>query len=215
MFMGVSFEQWLYILKGAGITLVVSSFGFIGGTVVGLPLSILRSSRNKLIRRVAAVYVQIMQGIPLPVMMFLVYFGLSIVGYDLPALVSAAIAMTVYSSAFLGEIWKGCILSIPTSQWEAAECLSLSKFQVLRFVILPQAVRMAIPPTVSFLVQIIKNSSYAIVIGLFELTYSAKVINNSTFHPFVVFTVAGCIYFVICYPLSSLSYRLERRLHRE
>jgi polar amino acid transport system permease protein len=214
MILGVSYSQWLFILTGAGWTLILSILGFVGGTVVGLPVAIARASKNRFFRILTAAYVKLIQGIPLPVIMFIVYFGISIAGYDLPALVAAGIAMTLYSSAFLGEIWRGCIEAIPHTQWEASDCLGLSKLQTLSSVILPQAFRIAIPPTVGFLVQIVKNTSYAVVIGFFDLTYSARVINNSTFKPFVVFTVAALIYFAMCYPLSILSYRLERKLKR-
>ncbi|CDM25324.1 amino acid ABC transporter permease [Castellaniella defragrans] len=214
MILGVTYSQWLFILTGAGWTLVLSVLGFLGGTVVGLPVAIGRASKNRLFRLPTAAYVKLIQGIPLPVIMFIVYFGISIAGYDLPALVAAGIAMTLYSSAFLGEIWRGCIEAIPHTQWEASDCLGLNKAQTLAHVILPQAFRIAIPPTVGFLVQIVKNTSYAVVIGFFDLTYSARVINNSTFKPFVVFTVAALIYFALCYPLSILSYRLERKLKR-
>ncbi len=158
--------------------------------------------------------VQLIQGIPLPVIMFVVYFGISIGGYDVPALVAAGVAMTLYSSAYLGEIWKGCIQAVPKTQWEAAECLALTSFQRLVYIILPQALRIAVPPTVGFLVQIVKNTSYAVVINFFDLTYSAKVINNSTFKPFIVFTIAALIYFAICFPMSVLARRFERKLHR-
>lgn len=214
MILGVSYSQWLFILTGAGWTLLLSVLGFAGGTVAGLPVAIARASKNRFFRLLTAVYVKLIQGIPLPVIMFIVYFGISIAGYDLPALVAAGIAMTLYSSAFLGEIWRGCIEAIPHTQWEASDCLGLNKLQTLANVILPQALRIAIPPTVGFLVQIVKNTSYAVVIGFFDLTYSARVINNSTFKPFVVFTVAALIYFAMCYPLSILSYRLERKLKR-
>ena len=214
MILGVTYSQWLFILTGAGWTLVLSVLGFLGGTVVGLPVAIGRASKNRLFRLPTAAYVKLIQGIPLPVIMFIVYFGISIAGYDLPALVAAGIAMTRSSSAFLGEIWRGCIEAIPPPQWEASDCLGLNKAQTLAHVILPQAFRIAIPPTVGFLVQIVKNTSYAVVIGFFDLTYSARVINNSTFKPFVVFTVAALIYFALCYPLSILSYRLERKLKR-
>ena len=113
--------------------------------------------------------------------MFIFYFGISIWGGNAPAIVAAGLAMTVYSSAYLGEIWRGCIQAVPRTQWEAAECLALSPAQRLVFVVLPQAVRIATPPTVGFMVQIVKNSSYAVVIGFYDLTYSARVINNSTF----------------------------------
>lgn len=212
---GISIDQLLFIFKGAGWTLALSALGFIGGAAIGLPLALARARGGAVLRAVTGAYVQLMQGVPLPVIMFVVYFGISIGGYDLPALVAAGLAMTAYSSAYLGEIWKGCIAAVPRTQWEAAECIGLRPVQRFAYVILPQALRIAVAPTVGFLVQIVKNSSYAVVIGFFDLTYSARVVNNSTFKPFLVFTIAAVIYFAICYPLSSLSYRLEKRLKRQ
>lgn len=214
MLSGLTVDQLLFILRGAGWTLVLSGMGFIGGAVVGLPLALARARGGWMLRNCSGAYVQLMQGIPLPVLMFVIYFGISIGGFDVPALVAAAVAMTAYSSAYLGEIWKGCIQAVPRTQWEAAECLALQPLQRAVYVILPQAARVAIAPTVSFLVQIVKNSSYAVVIGFFDLTYSARVVNNSTFKPFVVFSIAALLYFAICYPLSSLSYKLEKRMAR-
>jgi len=214
MLFGISPEQIGFIFKGAGWTLVLSLMGFVGGAVVGLPIAMALSRGGWAVRNIAGVYVKVIQGIPLPVIMFLCYFGISIAGFELPSLVAAGAAMTAYASAYLGEIWKGCILAVPRTQWEAAECLALRPLQRVVHVILPQAMRIAIAPTVGFLVQIVKNSSYAVVIGFFDLTYSARVINNSTFKPFVVFTIAALIYFAICSPLSSLAYRLEKRLSR-
>lgn len=212
--LGLTIDQLLYILRGAGWTLILSLLGFVGGTIIGLPIALARSSDVRALRVASSTFVQLVQGIPLPVIMFVVYFGLSISGYELPALVAAGIAMTAYSGAYLGEIWKGCIEAVPKTQWEAAECLALSGTQRLVDVILPQAVRIAIPPTVGFLVQIVKNTSYSVVIGFFDLTYSAKVINNSTYKPFTVFTIAALLYFAICYPMSMVSRRLERKLKR-
>ena len=212
---GISIDQLLFIFKGAGWTLVLSGMGFVGGAVIGVPLALMRARGGTVVRAVTGAYVQLVQGVPLPVIMFVVYFGISIAGYDVPALIAAGLAMTAYSSAYLGEIWKGCIQAVPRTQWEAAECIALRPIQRVVYVILPQAVRVAIAPTVGYLVHIIKNSSSAVVIGVFDLTYSARLVNNSTFKPFVVFSIAAVIYFLICYPLSSLSYRLERRLKRQ
>ncbi|MEZ0167134.1 amino acid ABC transporter permease [Microvirga sp. TS319] len=212
--LGLTVDHLLYIVRGAGWTLVLSLMGFVGGTIIGLPIALARSSRVWVLRAVSSAFVQLVQGIPLPVIMFVVYFGLSISGFELPALVAAGLAMTAYSGAYLGEIWKGCIEAVPKTQWEAAECLALTPMQRLADVILPQAMRIAIPPTVGFLVQIVKNTSYSVVIGFFDLTYSAKVINNSTYKPFTVFTIAAVLYFVICYPMSVMSRRFERKLKR-
>jgi polar amino acid transport system permease protein len=211
---GLSIEQIGFIFRGAGWTIVLSLLGFIGGTIVGLPIALARSSNNRLLATLSGAFVQLVQGIPLPVIMFVVYFGISIGGYDVPALVAAGIAMTLYSGAYLGEIWKGSIQAVPTTQWEAGECLALTQVQRFVYIILPQAIRVAIPPTVGFLVQIVKNTSYSVVIGFFDLTYSAKVINNATFRPFLVFTIAAGIYFIICYPMSLLSRTFERSMKR-
>jgi len=212
--LGLTFQQIAYILQGAGWTIVLSLLGFVGGTILGLPLALARSSRSKGLRIASSALVQFIQGVPLPVIMFVVYFGISIGGFEVPALVAAGLAMTLYSGAYLGEIWKGCIQAVPTTQWEAAECLALTNAQRFVYVILPQALRIAIPPTVGFLVQIVKNTSYAVVINFFDLTYSAKVINNSTFKPFTVFTLAALIYFAICFPMSVLARRFERKFQR-
>ncbi|KQT52527.1 MULTISPECIES: amino acid ABC transporter permease [unclassified Aureimonas] len=211
---GLTIDQILYIFQGAIWTIVLSLLGFVGGTILGLPLAMARAARKRWVSRTASLYVQLVQGIPLPVLMFVVYFGMSIYGYNVSALVAAGMAMTLYSSAFLGEIWKGCLQSVPKTQWEAGECLALTSYQRFVYVILPQALRIAVPPTVGFMVQIVKNTSYSVVIGFIDLTYAAKVINNSTFNPFVVFTLAALIYFAICFPMSVYARRFERRLHR-
>ncbi len=177
-------------------------------------MALARTARKKWVSHLAGLYVQTIQGIPLPVIMFIVYFGVSIYGFDVSSLFSAALAMTLYSSAYLGEIWRGCIQAVPRTQWEAGECLALSRSQRFIFIILPQALRIAVPPTVGFMVQIVKNTSYSVVIGFFDLTYSAKILNNATFSPFVVFTAAAILYFVICFPMSMLARRFENNLHR-
>ncbi|MFG1330123.1 amino acid ABC transporter permease [Xanthobacter autotrophicus] len=212
--LGLTIEQIAYLFRGAGWTIVLSLLGFVGGTLLGLPVALARASKSRLLRFLSGVLVQLVQGIPLPVIMFVVYFGISIAGFDVPALVAAGVAMTLYSGAYLGEIWKGCILAVPRTQWEAGECLALTKTQRFIFVILPQALRIAVPPTVGFMVQIVKNTSYSVVINFFDLTYSAKVINNATYKPFTVFTIAALIYFAICFPMSLLASRFDRRLHR-
>ena len=127
---------------------------------------------------------------------------------------AATLAMSIYASAFLGEIWRGCIQAVHKSQWEAAECLGLTRWQRMRQVVLPQALRLATPPTVGFAVQIIKNTSVAsLVIGFAELSYNAKVLNNFTFQPFVYFGAAALLYFAMSYPLSRWSLALERKLN--
>jgi polar amino acid transport system permease protein len=202
-----------YLLFGALWTVCLSLIAFIGGGLAGGIVALGRISPNRLVRWAAIAYIQLIQGTPLLVVLFVCYFGLSIAGLELPALVAAGIAMVVYVAAYLGEIWRGCIEAVPRTQWEAAECLAMSRAQRMRLVILPQAVRIATPPTVGFMVQIVKNTSLASIVGFVELVRTGQMINNSIFQPFQVYLLIAAFYFALCYPLSVWSRRLEQRLN--
>lgn len=202
-----------YMLEGVLWTLILSALAFVLGGFAGFGMLLLRISRFRIVRQMSFVVVQIIQGIPLLVILFAVYFGLGIVGVQVPPLVAAGVAMMIYCAAFLAEIWRGCVLAVPRTQFEAAECLALSRWQTLTKVILPQALRIATPPTVGFMVQVVKSTSLASVVGFVELTRAAQIINNSTFQPFLVFGIAGAMYFAVCWPLSAWSRVLERKLH--
>lgn len=201
------------ILQGAGWTILLSAIAIVGGGILGLLIALSNLSRLRVLRWTSSAYIQLIQGTPLLVIIFLSFFGLSIIGWDLPAIVAASLSLSLYSGAHLGEIWRGCIQSVPKSQWEAAECLALSRFTRMRQVILPQALRIATPPTVGFIVQLIKNSSLASVIGFAELVRAGQLVNNTIFEPGIVYFLVAALYFLMCYPLSSFSRKLERKLH--
>lgn len=203
----------LYLLAAAQWTILLSLLAFAGGALVGLPVALMRVSRLRWVRIAASTYIQLVQGTPLLIILFLSYFGLGILGLKLEPIVAAALALTVYAAAFLGEIWRGCIEAVPKTQWEASDCLGLNRVQQYAYVILPQALRIAIPPTVGFMVQIVKNTSLASVIGFVELARAGQIVNNSTFEPFAIFCVVAAIYFALCYPLSLTARALERRAH--
>lgn len=200
-----------YLIMAAQWTVLLSLIAFAGGALVGLPIALMRVSPNNALRIVAGGYIQLIQGTPLLILLFLTYFGLGILGYKLAPLVAAGLALTLYAAAFLGEIWRGCIEAVPRTQWEASDCLGLDRFQQYAYVILPQAFKMAIPPTVGFMVQIVKNTSLASVVGFVELARAGQIVNNSTFEPFIIFCIVAAIYFAMCYPLSLASRFLERR----
>jgi polar amino acid transport system permease protein len=201
----------LYLLEAAKWTLLLSLIAFVGGSLAGLPLALMRVSKIAVLRVLASGYIQLIQGTPLLIVLFLSYFGLGILGYKLVPLVAAGLSLTFYAAAFLGEIWRGCIEAVPKTQWEASDCLGLNRFQQYAYVILPQSVRLAIPPTVGFMVQIVKNTSLASVIGFVELSRAGQIVNNSTFEPFAIFSVVAVIYFALCYPLSVAARALERK----
>lgn len=205
----------LSMLEGLVGTVVLSLLTFLFGGALGFIISLARIAPSRLVSTGSYFYVQIMQGIPLLVLMALAFYGPALIGYpEVSPIFAATLALSLYCSAYLGEIWRGCFESVPKAQWEAAECLGISRVQRLLRVILPQAVRISLPPTVGFLVQVVKNTSVAsIIVGYSELTYNTKIINNSTFEPFLYFGLAGGLYFLICYPMTRLSRMLERKVN--
>ncbi|WP_250511711.1 amino acid ABC transporter permease [Caballeronia sp. GACF4] len=210
MIFNLTDAQLAYMLKGTLATVELSVAGAVGGAIIGLPVALLLVSGRGIALRLGRAYVIVMQGIPLPVAMFVVYFGIGLFGFDVLPVIAASVALAVNAGAYLAEIWKGAILAVPATQWEAGESLALSYLQRMVHVILPQALRISVPPTVGFVVALIKNTSYAVVIGMSELTYTSRMVNNTTFEPFVIFTLAAGVYFILCYPVARMSVRLER-----
>jgi len=194
-------------------TVVLSLIAFVGGGFVGGLLLFLRLSGGRLAERLIGLYVQVFQGTPLLMQLFLAYFGIALFGIEVSAWTAASVALTLYTSAFLTEIWRGCVASIPKGQWEASGSLALNFGEQMRHVILPQATRIAVAPTVGFLVQVIKGTALASVIGFVELTKAGSMISNATFKPFVVFSCVALLYFVLCFPVSLYAKNLERKIH--
>jgi polar amino acid transport system permease protein len=208
-----SFTDFLYLVAAMRWTLALTAIAFLGGGIVGLSIALLRVSSFAPSRWIGSLYVHAVQGTPLLAWLFVFFFGLSIVGVTVSPWIAAAASYSIYAGAFLGEIWRGCLQAIPRTQWEAGASLGLSFGAQLRYIIVPQATRLAIPPTVGFLVQLIKNTSLAAVIGFVELTREGQLTTAVTFRPFTVYIIVAALYFALCFPLTQWSRRLERRLH--
>jgi polar amino acid transport system permease protein len=193
-------------------TLLLSAIAFAGGGFLGLVLLLVRTGTGKWSRAAVAVYVELFQSTPLLMQLFLVYFGLPKFGIEVSAWLAAAVCLTLYSSAFLTDIWRGSVEAVPRGQWDGSSSLGLHYLAQLRLVILPQAMRIATPPTVGFLVQLVKSTALASIVGFHELTRTAQILTNATFQPFIIYGMVALIYFAICFPLTDLSRRLERRL---
>ncbi|MDQ8022005.1 MAG: amino acid ABC transporter permease [Moraxellaceae bacterium] len=214
----MEFSNWDIIknlLIAARWTVGLSLIAFLCGGFVGALLLVLRLSKIRGMDRFVSLYVQLFQGTPLLMQLFLSYFGLALIGIETTALQSATLALTLFTSAFITDIWRGCVIAIPKGQWEAAQSLAMSFGEQLRYVILPQAVRIAIPPTVGFSVQVVKGTALASIIGFVELTKAGGMISNATYQPFLVFSVVAAIYFVLCFPLSLYAKMLERKIHAQ
>ena len=207
-------NEFFIIVMAAQWTIALSAIAFAGGGVGGLLIALARVSDIRPLRLAALGFIRVFQGTPLLMQLFLVFFGMNIFGFSINPWVAAAVALTLHASAFLGEIWRGCIDAVPPGQREAATALALRYYNRMRYIVLPQAARIAVAPTVGFLVQLIKGTSLAAIIGFTELTRQGQIINNATFSPFMVFGTVAVIYFILCWPLSLFARRMEVRFSR-
>jgi polar amino acid transport system permease protein len=205
--------EFLFILGALRWTVLLSLVAFIGGGLGGFAIALLKTSTLLPLRWLAALYIRLFQGTPLLMQLFLVYYAIAVLtGVRIDPWPAVIIAFTAYAAAFLGDIWRGCIEAVPREQWEAAEALSLRRPAIMRLVVVPQAARIAIPPTVGFLVQLIKGTSVASIIGFVELTRAGQLMTNVTFQPMTIYPLVAAFYFALCWPLSMLSQALERRM---
>jgi polar amino acid transport system permease protein len=205
-------DEILYILFAVRWTLLLSAIALAGGVLGGTLVALARTSDSRWLRYPAIGYIRLFQGTPLLMQLFLAFFVPSLFGFNVSALAAAAIGLSLNASAFLGEIWRGCIEAVPKGQSEAAISLGLRYVPRTFKIIIPQAIPIAIPPSVGFMVQLIKGTSLASIIGFVELTRAAQIVNNAAIRPFLIFGIVGLVYFCLCWPLSAYSGYMERKL---
>jgi polar amino acid transport system permease protein len=197
------------LLLAARWTVLLSIVAFAGGGIVGLAILIARISKRGWLRRPARAYIALFQGTPLLLQLFLVFFGLPLLGFRIEPWSAAVLGLTLCASAFLAEIWRGGVEAIPVGQWDASASLGLRYLAQLRLIILPQAFDITRAPTVGFLVQLVKSTALTSIIGFGELLRTANAINNATFAPFTVYGFVALIFFVLCFPLTRYARVLE------
>ena len=201
-----------YLLRGALVTLWLALIVVTLGTLLGTGLGILATGKSRIMRAAITVYIFALRGIPVLVVMFLGYYAFPALGLRVDAYVAVGVAQIVYVGAFTAEIVRSAILSVHPGQVAAAKSLGMRRGAILREVVLPQAVRIAIPPLLNNALTAVKQTSYASVVGAWELTYAAREIVERTLASFQIFLGVMAIYFAICYPLSLLARWYEKRL---
>ncbi len=201
-----------YLLRGAVVTLWLALAVVSLGTLLGTGLGILATGRNRTVRAAITVYIFALRGVPVLVVMFLGYYAFPALGVRVDAYVAVGVAQIVYVAAFTAEIVRSAILSVHPGQIAAAKSLGMRRGAILREVLLPQATRIAIPPLLNNALTAVKQTSYASVVGAWELTYAAREIVERTLASFQIFLGVMAIYFIICYPLSLLARWYEKRL---
>lgn len=211
----IFFSNLPYLLKGAVQTIWLGLIGVGLGTVLGIFLGIVSATLGGLINRLITIYVFVLRGIPVLVWMFLAYFMLPQLGFVVDDLTAVIGALALYCAAFVTEIARGAVLSVPKHQIDAAKALGMQKFTILKLVVVPQALAMSIPPTLNNSVMMIKATAYVSVVGVWELTYAAREVVERTLAAFQIFLGVMFIYFLICYPLTLIARKLEKRFSYE
>ncbi|SIT39692.1 Amine acid ABC transporter, permease protein, 3-TM region, His/Glu/Gln/Arg/opine family [Paraburkholderia ribeironis] len=210
----VEFTLWdiaRNLLLAARWTVLLSLIAFVGGGLVGLLLLAMRVSPIAWLRRIVVLYVEVFQGTPLLMQLFLAFFGLPLLGVDVSPWVAATVTLTLYTSAYLVDIWRGCVEAVPRGQWAAGASLGMTFSQQLRYIVWPQALKIGVAPTVGFLVQVVKSTALASIIGFTELTKTGTMITNAAFRPFPIYGMVAMIYFAMCFPLTWYARVLEKR----
>ncbi len=211
MFQHFSTAHVIFLAEHMLETLKLVGLAMLCGCPGGLVIAALLRSKIALLRNLAEAFVYLVQGVPIVIVLFMSYYGLPRLGITLPPFLAMGVAFTLFTGAFLGEIWRSAIDSVAKGQWEAAHALGLGQMTTMLSIIGPQALRLATPPSIGFLVQLVKGTSVVSIIGITELTRAAQIVSNATFKPLPVFLVAAGFYFAINFPMTMMSRRLERR----
>jgi polar amino acid transport system permease protein len=201
-----------YLLRGAGMTLLMAAASVVPATICGVLLALAQVFGNRAVRASIVVYLFLIRGIPLLVLLTFTYYLLPLTGIDLPPFWGVVVVFALYYAAFMSEVFRAGILSLPRAQWDAARSLGMTRQLMLRIVIFPQALRLASPPFVSLCANLVKATSLVSIVGLWELTMASREIVERTLAPFQIFLGAAAIYFCICYTLALYGRSLERRV---
>lgn len=201
-----------YLLEGAVITLWLSLIVVTLGTLLGTAIGLWASLGGRIAQAFVTSYIFVLRGIPVLVVMLLGYYAFPALGFRANAYVAVGIAQIIYVGAFVAEIVRSSVLSVSAGQVAAGKSLGMRRVGILRHVVLPQAIRIAIPPLLNNSLTAIKQTSYISVVGAWELTYAAREVVERTLAAFQIFVGVMVIYFLICYPLSLLARWCEKRL---
>jgi len=201
-----------YLFRGAGMTLLMAATAVVPATLGGVLLALLQMFGNRFARSAVVAYLFVIRGIPLLVLLTFTYYLLPLTGIDLPPFWGVVVVLACYYAAFMSEVFRAGMLSLPRAQWDAARSLGMTRRLMLQIVIFPQALRLASPPFVSLCVSLVKATSLVSIVGLWELTMASREIVERTLAPFQIFLGAAAIYFCICYTLALYGKHLERRV---
>ena len=202
------------MLTGAGYTLLFALAAMVGGLALGVPAALMRMAPWAAVRWPATLYVSVMRGTPLLVQIFVIYYGLPSIGIEFTPITAGVLALSLNAGAYLSESLRGGILSIGQGQWRAGFSLGLGYWTTLSHIIMPQALRAAVPSMSNTLISLIKDTSLVSVITMTELMLATKEVIATTFRPLPLYLAAAAIYWCLSLAFETVQRRLERRLNR-
>lgn len=205
-------RSFLFVLTGLPYTIGIAGLSFLTGSILGILIAIMRTAKTKVLRIIARVYVSTMRGVPMIVVLFMLYFGLPYLSIQMPALLCAYIGFSVVSSAYISEIFRSAILAVDEGQWEAAKSLGLPIQKVIRHIILPQAFRIAIPPLGNVMLDMIKSSSLAAMITVPDIFQNAKIVGGREWDYMSMYILVAFIYWVLCFLFEIFQHHIEKKL---
>ena len=204
-------HNFWYLLRGATMTVLMATSSVVPATILGVLLALLNIFGGRLMRSAMLGYLFLIRGIPLLVLLTFVYYLMPLTGIDLPPFWGVVVVMSLYYAAFMSEVFRAGIESLPQAQWDGARSVGMQRLLMLRIVIFPQALRLATPPFISLCANLVKATSLVSIVGLWELTMASREVVERTLAPFQIFIGAALIYFCICYTLALYGRYLERR----
>lgn len=211
----LAIESIPFLLEGLRVTMIIAGFSMVFALIIGIIVGIARMSKLAIFRLPAKFYISFMRGTPLLVFVFILYYGLPVIGIEFESSIVAAIVGVSFNfAAYLAEVVRSAISSVPKGQWEAAETLQMSYFQTLRRIIIPQATRIAVPPTFNIFMDVLKGTSLASVITVQELLYSGRLIAGRTYDSMTMYITVAIIYWLVSIVIGAIQSRLEVRYNR-
>jgi polar amino acid transport system permease protein len=200
-----------YLAKGAVQTIWMAALAISIGSLAGLVLGLAAGSKSRVMRGAIDTFIFLTRGIPVLVLMFITYYAFPAVGYRVSSFAAVTVALTFYAAAFYTDVMRGALAAVPRGQLEAARSLGIARIPTVFHILLPQAMKSSIPPWLNTSIVMVKSTSYAAIVGAWELTYAAKEVVERTLATFEIFGAVMAAYFIICYPMSLLSRHLEKR----
>jgi His/Glu/Gln/Arg/opine family amino acid ABC transporter permease subunit len=202
------------LLRGLSVTVFLTIVVILAALVLAIPVALIRMSPNALIRGIGSFYVEVIRGTPLLLQLVYIYYVLPSLGVNLDPMLAAIVGLTLNYTAYMSEVYRGGILAVPKSQWEAAATVGMTKARAFHRIVLPQALRIVTPALGNYFISLFKDTALASVVTVQELTFTGQIISARSYQYFTIYTVTGILYLAVGYPAALFVRWLEKQTSR-